>query len=70
MSIERVIRKVTREEQEAETYRYWQSRSIGERFEAVWEATVAAYAMKGIRVEDMPRSRTIKRVERTPKGNQ
>jgi hypothetical protein len=70
MSGERVIRKITREQQEAETYSYWQSLSAGERLSAVWDATVAAYAMKGIRVEDMPRSRSIKRGERTPKGDQ
>jgi hypothetical protein len=32
------------EEQQAETYRYWQSRSIGERLSAVWDVSEAAYA--------------------------
>jgi len=43
--MDKTIRKVTDvEEQQAETYRYWQSRSIGERLKAVCEATESAYA--------------------------
>jgi hypothetical protein len=39
------IRRVTDvEEQQAETYRYWQSRPIGERLVAVCELTEEAYA--------------------------
>src|SRR5215469_14087676 len=34
------------DEQRRETYRYWQSRSIGERLAAVWDATEAAYSVK------------------------
>lgn len=66
MTSERVIRKVTREQQEAETYSYWQSLSVGERLSAVWDATVAAYAFKGVLIDDQPRSeRTLTRVERS-----
>jgi hypothetical protein len=43
--MDRTIRRVTDlEEQEAETYRYWQSRPIGERLVAVCELSEAAYA--------------------------
>lgn len=43
--MDKTIRRVTDlEEQDAETYRYWQSRSVGERLIAVCEVTEAAYA--------------------------
>jgi hypothetical protein len=43
--MDKTIRRVTDfEEQQAETYRYWQSRPIGERLIAVCELTEAAYA--------------------------
>jgi hypothetical protein len=42
-----MVRKVTsREEQEAENYRYWQSIPVGDRLAAVCEVTEAAYAVK------------------------
>jgi hypothetical protein len=41
----KTIRRVTdTEQQQAETYRYWQGRSIGERLKAVCEVTESAYA--------------------------
>jgi hypothetical protein len=44
MTMDKTIRRVTDlEEQEAETYRYWQSRPIGERLVAVCELSEAAY---------------------------
>jgi hypothetical protein len=53
------------EEQQAETYRYWQSRPAGERFLAVWEATAAAYAFKGTHYDPTRRSKaTLSRVQR------
>ncbi|WP_263355307.1 hypothetical protein [Acidicapsa acidisoli] len=53
-------------EQKAEINRYWQSRTPGERFIAVWEATAAAYAFKGIRYDATRRSPvTLTRVQRT-----
>jgi hypothetical protein len=43
--MDKTIRRVNDpEEQEAETYRYWQSLSVGERLSAVWDASEAAYA--------------------------
>jgi hypothetical protein len=67
MSTERSIRKFSRhEEQQAETYRYWQSRPAGERLAAVWDATLAAWSVKGFRYDASQRSeRTLTRVQRT-----
>lgn len=57
MSTDRTIRKFSsHEEQQAETYRYWQSRSPGERLAAVWEATLAAWSVKGFRYDPSRRS--------------
>ena len=43
--MDKTIRRVTDlEEQQNEAYRYWQSRSIGERLVAVCELSEAAYA--------------------------
>ena len=53
------------QEQQAETYRYWQSLSIGERFAAVWDATATAYALKGVTYDATRRSETtVTRVQR------
>lgn len=42
--MDKTIRRVTDlDEQEAETYRYWQSRPIGERLIAACELSQAAY---------------------------
>ena len=43
--MDKTIRRVTDpEEQEAETYRYWQSRPVGERLLAVCDLSESAYA--------------------------
>lgn len=43
--MDKTIRRVTSlEEQEAETYRYWQSQSVGARLIAVSELSQEAYA--------------------------
>jgi hypothetical protein len=43
--MDKTIRRVTDiEEQDAESYRYWQSRPIGERLVAVCELSESAYA--------------------------
>jgi hypothetical protein len=53
-------------EQKAEVYRYWRSRSIAERFMAVWDASATAYALKGITYDPTRRSEaTLTRVQRT-----
>jgi len=66
MNMDKTIRRVTDiEEQQAETYRYWRSRPVGERLEAVWEVTAAAYAFKGIKYDATRRSEaTLTRVQR------
>jgi hypothetical protein len=55
--MDKTIRRVTDlEEQEAENYRYWQNRSVGDRLIAVCELSDAAYAFaaafKGVPVHD------------------
>jgi len=66
MSIAKAIRRFpNRAEQEAEIARYWLSRPAGERFIAVWEATAAAYAFKGIHYDATRRSpATLTRIQR------
>jgi hypothetical protein len=45
-----MIRKIiSLEDQDAENYRYWQSRPIGERLAAVCEVTEAAYSIRKAR---------------------
>ena len=65
--MEKTIRKFSsHEEQKAEVYRYWRSRPAEERFLAVWDATMTAYAFKGIKYDPTRRSApTLTRVERT-----
>ena len=50
-----IIRKYTSlDEMKADEYRYWQSRPVHERMDAVVELTLAMYAMKG-EPPDVPR---------------
>ena len=43
MSIDKTIRRVTDpEQQQLDTYRYWQSRSVGDRLTAVWDVSESA----------------------------
>jgi hypothetical protein len=42
------------DEMKADEYRYWQSRPVHERMDAVSELTTAAYALKGM-APDVPR---------------
>ena len=71
LSTDKTIRRVTEpEQQQAETYRYWQSLPIGERLSAVWDISAAAYAFagdfKGAPLDDARRpQRTITRVQRS-----
>lgn len=64
--MDKTIRRITDfNEQQAETYRYWQSRTDAERMEAVAEIVRDVYRMKGIDLDSMPVDKTIVRVERT-----
>ena len=65
--MDKTIRRVKDpKQQQAETYRYWQSLTVGERLSAVWQVSVDAYAFKGVRMDDEQRSeRTLTRVQRT-----
>jgi hypothetical protein len=52
-----ILRKYTSlGEMKADEYRYWQSRPVYERMDAVEELNLSAYAMKGLEPEpDVPR---------------
>ena len=71
MSMDKTIRRATDpNEQQLETYRYWQSLPVGERLTAVWDASKAAYAFaaafKGAPPNDGRGSeRSITRAQRT-----
>ena len=64
--MDKIIRKYTsHKEMKADEYRYWQSRPVYERTDAVSELTQEHYSMKG-EAPDVPRlQRTLIRVERT-----
>ena len=52
------------DEMKADEYRYWQSRPVHERMDAVVELTLAMYAMKG-ETPDVPRlQRTLVHLQR------
>lgn len=71
LSINKIIRRVAEpEEQQAYTYRYWQSLSVGERLSATWDVSAAAYAFaaafEGAPPNDARRpQRTITRIQRS-----
>ena len=71
LGTDKTIRRITEpEQQQAETYRYWQSLPIGERLSAVWDISAAAYsfaaAFKGAPSNDARRlQRTITRIQRS-----
>ena len=52
------------EEQQAETYRYWQSVPVGERLNAVMELSKTLYSLRGVRFDGPRPPRDIVRVER------
>jgi len=53
--MDKTIRKYTsHKEMKGDEYRYWQSRPVHERMDAVSELTTAAYALKGM-APDVPR---------------
>jgi hypothetical protein len=65
--VDKTIRRVTDfKQQQAETYRYWQSRPVAERLEAIAEIVRDVYWMKGIDIDARPMDKTIVRYERPP----
>jgi hypothetical protein len=63
--MEKIIRKYTsHKEMKADEYRYWQSRPVWERMDAVEELTRIAYTMKGIALDWL--DKTVVRVFRRP----
>jgi len=71
LNSDKSVRKVTEpQQQQAETYRYWQSLPVGERLSAVWDVSEAAYgfaaAFKGVPFHDAEGSeRTVARIQRS-----
>lgn len=63
--MDKTLRRVTDlKEQQAETYRYWQSVPPGERLAAVRELSFSAYSFKGVRLDGARPARTLVRFER------
>jgi hypothetical protein len=67
--MDKTIRRVTDlGERQAETYRYWQSVSPGERLSAVCEASIDAYSFEGVRIDAEQRSeRHLIGIQRPPR---
>jgi hypothetical protein len=66
--MDKTIRKYTEfEEMKADEYRYWQSRPVHERINAVSELTQEHYAMKGGVPDVFRLQRTLVRFERAPR---
>jgi hypothetical protein len=63
--VDKTIRKYASfDEMKADEYRYWQSRPVAERMDAVSELSQALHAMKGA-APDVPRlQRTLIRLQR------
>jgi hypothetical protein len=65
--VDKTIRKYTSfDEMKADEYRYWQSRSIQERVDAVSQLTREQYEMKGAGPDVFRLQRTLVRFERLP----
>jgi hypothetical protein len=65
--MDKTIRRVIDfKEQQAETYRYWQGRTVSERMDAVAEIVRDVYRMKDIDLDARPMDKTIVRIERYP----
>jgi hypothetical protein len=63
--MDKTVRIVTDlEEQQAETYRYWQSVSSSERMNATWEFTLEMYRMKGLVQDGQGLQRSVVRIQR------
>ena len=66
--MDKTIRKYTDfEEMKADEYRYWQSRPVHERVNAVSELTQEHYVIKGEAPDVFRLQRTLVRFERAPR---
>jgi len=66
--MDKTIRKYdTFDEMKADEYRYWQSRPIHERVNAVWELTKDGYQLKGFKADAFRLQRTVVHFERAPR---
>jgi hypothetical protein len=62
-----IVKNPDLEQQQRETFRYWQSISPGDRLTAVSELSEAAYGMRGARLNDARSERTLLRFTRLPR---
>lgn len=63
--MDKTVRRVTDlDEQQAETYRYWQSLSDSDRMNATWEFTLEMYRMKGLIQDAQGLQRSLVRIQR------
>lgn len=63
--MDKTVRKVSDvTEQQAETYRYWQSVSNSERMNATWQLTFDLYRQKGLAQDGQRLQRTIVSIQR------
>ena len=66
--MDKSIRKYTSlDEMKADEYRYWQSRPVHERLDAVAELTEEGYKLKGLGPDAFRLQRTLVRFERAPR---
>jgi hypothetical protein len=63
--MDKTVRIVTDlDEQQAETYRYWQSVSDAERMDATWELSLQMYRLGGLVEDGQEFQRSVVRVQR------
>jgi len=64
--MDKTIKRVTNpEEQERETFRYWQSIPPGDRLSAVCQLSMEAYSFAGMRFDGPRPPRTLVRAQRS-----
>jgi|GEM_PF-2014497 len=70
MGMDKTVRQITNlEEQRAETYRYWRSRSIDERVNAIWDLSFGEYKRKGLIQEGDRLRKDLVHIERRNEVN-
>ena len=63
--MDKTVRKITDlTEQQADTYRYWQSVSNSERMRATWQFSYEIYRQKGLAHDGQRLQRTVVHIQR------
>ena len=64
--MDKTVRRYTNfDDMKADEYRYWQSRPVHERMDAVDELTEEGYRMKGVGSAGLPETQHVFRLQRT-----